>query len=181
VRDILITLIIAGVIPLIFWRPAFGALAWAWISMMNPHKLAYGFAFNLPFAQLIAAATLISFLFSRRKKALPMQGGVVLLLLLVCWMTTTSYFSINESSLVWERWVFVMKIHLMLLVTLMLLRDRVDIDRLVWVMVISLGFYGVKGGVWTLATGGGGRVWGPPGGMLAGNNEFAVGLILIMP
>jgi putative inorganic carbon (HCO3(-)) transporter len=47
---------------------------------------------------------------------------------------------------------------------------------LIWVMVISVGFYGVKGGVWTLATGGGGRVWGPPGGNLAGNNELAVGL-----
>jgi probable O-glycosylation ligase (exosortase A-associated) len=30
-------------------------------------------------------------------------------------------------------------------------------------------------------TGGGGRVWGPPGGMLEGNNELAVALIILMP
>lgn len=180
-RDILITLIIVGLIPMIIRRPAVGALAWAWISMMNPHKLAYGFAASLPFAQLIAAVTLLSFVFSSRKKPLPIQGGTLLLLALIAWMTVTSYFSINDHAVVWDRWIFVVKIHLMLLITLMLLRDREQIEQLIWVMVVSLGFYGVKGGFYTLATAGGGRVWGPPGGMLAGNNEFAVGLILIVP
>ena len=31
----------------------------AWLSMMNPHKLAYGFAFNLPFAQVTAIVTML--------------------------------------------------------------------------------------------------------------------------
>jgi probable O-glycosylation ligase (exosortase A-associated) len=47
--------------------------------------------------------------------------------------------------------------------------------------VISLGFYGVKGGIWTVATGGGNRVWGPPGGMIAGNNELGVALVMVTP
>ena len=180
-RDIVITLMVAGLIPMIIRRPAVGALAWAWISMMNPHKLAFGFASSMPFAQLIAATTLLSFLFSRHKKPLPLQGGTILLLMLVGWMTVTSIFSLNHPQVVWDRWIFVIKIHLMLMVTLMLLRGREHIEQLVWVMVVSLGFYGVKGGFFTLITAGGGRVWGPPGGMLAGNNEFAVGLIVIVP
>ena len=162
-RDILITVFIAGLLPLILWRPALGAFAWAWISMMNPHKLSYGFAFNLPFAMAIAAVTLVGFAFTRRKHALPMQGGVLWLIALMSWLTLTSALSINESSVVWDRWIFVVKMHLMLLVTMMLLKGREEIDRLIWVIVVSIGFYGVKGGVWTLATGGGGRVWGPPG------------------
>jgi probable O-glycosylation ligase (exosortase A-associated) len=180
-RDILITLFVMGLIPMIIRRPAVGALAWAWISMMNPHKMAFGFAATLPFAQLIAATTLLSFLFGNRKKPLPIQGGTVLLVLLVVWMTVTSVVSINSPQVVWDRWFFVIKIHFMLMITLMLLRGREHINQLIWVMVISLGIYGVKGGFFTVVTAGGGRVWGPPGGMLAGNNEFAVGLIVMVP
>lgn len=180
-RDIVITLLVAGLLPMILRQPAMGALGWAWISIMNPHKLAYGFAYSLPFAQMIAATTLLSFIFSKQKKPLPMQGGVLLLLGLIVWMTVTSFYAINDSAIVWDRWVFVMKIHVMLLVTLMILRGREQINRLIWVLVVSLGFYGFKGGLFTLATGGGGRVWGPRGGMLGGNNEFAVGLLLVVP
>ena len=53
-----------------------------------------------------------------------------------------------------------MKIFFMLILTLMILRGRKQIDCLIWVIVISVAFYGVKGGAWTLLTGGGGRVWG---------------------
>ena len=180
-RDILLTLFVAGLIPLIIRRPEFGAYAWVWISMMNPHKLTYGFAYSLPFAQIIAITTLISFIFGRRKHPLPINGGVILLLLMIAWMTLTSFFAINESQLVWERWIFVVKIHAMLFLTMMLLRERQQIDRLIWAVVISIGFYGVKGGIYTVLTGGSGRVWGPPGGMLEENNALAVALVLILP
>lgn len=180
-RDILLTLFVAVLIPLIIRRPEFGAYAWAWISMMNPHKLTYGFAYSLPFAQIIAITTLLGFAFSRQKRSLPINGGVILLFLLIAWMTTTSFFAINEVHLVWERWLFVIKIHAMLFLTMLLLRERQQIDRLIWVIVVSIGFYGVKGGVWTLLTGGGGRVWGPPGGMLEENNALAVALVMILP
>ena len=40
--------------------------------------------------------------------------------------------------------------------------------------VLSIGFYGLKGGIFTILTGGAQRVWGPPGGFIEGNNELAV-------
>ena len=62
----------------------------------------------------------------------------------------------------------------------MLLRTRRHIDVFVWVVVISLGFYGVKGGVFTIINGGNYRVWGP-GGFIGGNNELALALIVAIP
>lgn len=180
-RDILLTVFIAGLLPFVLRRPEIGAYLWVWLGMMNPHKLTYGFAHSLPFAYIAAILTIIGFVFNRQKKRLPINGGVVLLLALFAWMTVTSVFSINDSNAVWERWTFVLKINFMLLLTLMLLRGRKQIDWLVWVMVVSIGFYGVKGGIWTLATGGGSRVWGPPGGMLEDNNSLAIGLVMILP
>jgi probable O-glycosylation ligase (exosortase A-associated) len=180
-RDIAIVLIFIGVIPMILRNPAVGALAWAWVSIMNPHRMAYGFANSLPLAQMVAGATLISFLISARKRPPPLNGGTVLLVLLTIWMSISSYFSINNPAAVFDRWVFVTKINVMILVTLMLLRGRAHIEQLLWVMVLSIGYFSVKNGIYTVVTGGGGLVYGPPAGMLADNNAFAVGVILVLP
>jgi probable O-glycosylation ligase (exosortase A-associated) len=181
-RDIILATFIVGMLPVILRRPVFGALMWAWVSMMNPHTLTYGFALRVPWALIIAIATLVAFAISKERKPLPMNGGTLLIILLLAWMTVTSLFALNPiEGEVLDRWIFVLKIFFMLLITFMLVRGRKEIDWLVWVMVVSVGFYGVKGGLWTLATGGGGRVWGPPGGNLAGNNELAVGLVILLP
>jgi putative inorganic carbon (hco3(-)) transporter len=66
-------------------------------------------------------------------------------------------------------------------VTLAVLHTRKHIDWFVWVIVFSLGFYGVKGGLFTLLTGGSYRVWGPPGGFIQGNNELALALVMTIP
>lgn len=48
-------------------------------------------------------------------------------------------------------------------------------------MAASLAFYGVKGGIFTILTGGNYRVWGPPGTFIGGNNEIALALIMAIP
>lgn len=181
-RDILLTAVVLGLLPLALRRPMYGALMWAWISIMVPHQLTYGFARAVPWAMMIAIATMLGFVFSRERHRLPLNGGTVLLLLLIAWMTVTSFFALHpDSSVVWDRWVFAMKILVMVLITLMLLRGEQQIRWLLWVVVLSLAYYGAKGGLWTVLTGGSGRVWGPPGGLMEGNNELAVGLIIITP
>jgi len=53
---------------------------------------------------------------------------------------------------------------------------------LIWVTCFSLGFYGVKGGAYVIGTGGGsGKVWGPAGTFIEGNNELALALLMIVP
>ncbi len=181
-RDIILTLVIAGLLPLAFKRPWIGALLFAWVSIMNPHKLAWGFAHSFPWAQMIAVVTLTGFLFAHReRKPFPMSGLVVAYLLLIVWMTVTSFFALGIPDWVLGRWVFVMKIHVMVLVTILLIRERKQIELLVWVVAASVAFYGVKGGAFTIVTGGGARVWGPPGGMIEDNNALAVALVMMMP
>lgn len=180
-RDIALTIVVLGLLPLVLRRPAIGALMWAWVSIMNPHQLTYGFARSIPWAMLIAITTLAALAFSRHRKPLPKCGGVIILLVFVAWMTLTSVFALNpEPADVWDKWVFMLKIFVMLFVTLMLLRGRKEIELLIWVVALSLAYYGVKGGLFTLVTGGSYRVWGPPG-MIEGNNELAVALVIAMP
>lgn len=180
-RDLVLSLIVAALLVLTFKRPAIGAYLWAWLSLMNPHKMTYGFAFNMPFAHLAALTTLTALVVTSQRRALPKSPIVTVQLLFLFWMTVTSFFALAPLDDVIERWIFVMKIHLMLLATWMLVRDAAQIRVLIWVVTLSVAYFGIKGGVYTVLTGGSGRVWGPPGGLLQGNNELAVALVMLMP
>jgi probable O-glycosylation ligase (exosortase A-associated) len=69
----------------------------------------------------------------------------------------------------------------MIFVLMMLLYTRKHIIALVWVLVGSLAYYGVKGGAFTIMTGGNSRVWGPTDSFIGGNNEIALALIMSIP
>jgi probable O-glycosylation ligase (exosortase A-associated) len=77
--------------------------------------------------------------------------------------------------------VKVMKIQLMTFVAMALLHERRQLDTFVWVIALSLGFYGVKGGLFTLRLGGVGSVEGPPGSFIAPNNELGLALAMVVP
>lgn len=179
-RDILITLIVFASLPLIIKKPVNGALMWIWISVMNPHTQGWGFATTFPFAYIIAIVTLFSVATSNTPKTLPPSGITFTLLALVLWMNVTALFAIFPAAS-WVQWGKVMKIMLMSLVIMMVVRSREDVHRMIWVLVVSLGFYGVKGGIFTVQTGGNYRVWGPSGTFIGGNNEIALALIVAIP
>jgi probable O-glycosylation ligase (exosortase A-associated) len=74
-----------------------------------------------------------------------------------------------------------MKIMLMTFVCLAVIKSRKDVQRLIWILALSLGYYGVKGGIFTLRSGGSEKVWGPGGTFIAGNNEIALALVMVIP
>jgi probable O-glycosylation ligase (exosortase A-associated) len=143
--------------------------------------LTYGFAQDFQFAAVAAVTTLIVLVLTKKRQAVPLTGITVLLVLMFVWMSFTSLFAMAPQETVLARWIFVLKIQAMLFVTWMLVIDAKQLRILVWIVTFSVAVFGIKGGIWTVATGGGSRVWGPPGGMLEGNNELAVGLVILMP
>jgi len=160
-------------------HPWFGVMLWTWVSLMNPHALAYGFARDFPVAAIVAIATLIGVLTTKERQNPFSQSPAVWLLLFMGWICCTYPFSYNVEGST-EMFSKVMKVDFMILVALTLLNTRRHIEVFVWVVVCSLGFYGVKGGIFTIMTGGNYRVWGP-GGFIGGNNEIALALIVVIP
>lgn len=178
-RDILIVGIVFIGSLYALKQPWVGVMLWTWISLMNPHSLAYGFSQTFPVAAIVAGATIIGLIITRERRNPFISAPVIWLALFMAWMCITYLFSYNlEGST--EMLKKVMKIDVMLLVTLALLSTRKHIETFVWVIVASLGFYGVKGGIFTLTTGGNYLVWGP-GGFIGGNNEIALALIITIP
>ena len=179
-RDIALTLIFFGILPFVFSRPYIGVYLWTWFSLMNPHRLTWGFAFYFPFAEIIAITTLVSILMSKEPARIPWTRETVLLLVFSLWMLCTTFFAMYPDP-AWEQWDKVWKIMLMIYVTIMLIDTRQKLDWLVWVIVLSIGLYGVKGGIFTIVHGGVYRVQGPAGSFIGGNNEMGLVLIMIVP
>jgi putative inorganic carbon (hco3(-)) transporter len=167
-------------LPFCLLRPYVGVLTWTWMSLMNPHKLAWGFAYSFPFAQLVAVATLIGLVISRDPKRLPITPVTVAMAMFVAWMCVTSLMALYPEH-IGEYFARAMKVQLMIFVTLLVLHTRRNLELLIWVAVGSIAFYGIKGGIFTLRTGGSSHVFGPTGGFFAENNTLAVTLIMIIP
>ena len=178
-RDLVLGPVIVALVAYGLFYPWIGIMGWTWISIMNPH--AYGWILSsLPVAATVAISVFVGMLFTKDRRNFFVTRETFVLMLFMLWMCITLPFSFyfDDSFKLWSR---VMKIDLMILVAMVLLYSRKHIFILAWVLVGSLGFYGVKGGFFTLLTGGSYRVWGPQGSYIDGNNEVALALVMIIP
>jgi putative inorganic carbon (HCO3(-)) transporter len=178
-RDMLLAVLILWCVVRALKNPWVGILGWTLLSIMNPHRYTWNLD-NMPVAAAVGGATLIGLFLSRDRTTLPITRETVVLIMLMGWFCITLPASFYfEASI--EQWKKVMKIDLMILVAMMVLHTRKHIMALAWVLTFSIGFYGTKGGIFTLMTGGGDRVWGPAGTYIEGNNELALALVIAIP
>ena len=179
-RDAIVFLAVFGSIPIILMRPYVGVLMWAWLGYMNPHRLTWGMAHDFPFAQIVGLVTLVALLFSSEKKRIPVNGLIIVWIVFILWMNLTTIFALvpEYARIEWDR---VMKIQLFSFVTIMLMHGRERIHYLVAVIVASIGFYSVKGGIFSVLTGGTLRVYGPVGSFLEDNNGMGLAVVMVLP
>lgn len=179
-RDLFVTAIVLASLPLILRRPWIGIIMWCWISYMNPHKLAFGFAYYTPFAMIIAITTLSAMLAGKEAKKLPWTRETIVMAALLGWTVVTTIFA-YFPALAWSHLEQFAKIILMTFVTLILINTRERLNAMMWIIVMSIGYFGIKGGIFTLVTGGAYHVYGPPTSFISGNNEIALALVMAIP
>ena len=179
-RDLAVTFIVFASLPIILRRPDIGVLVWTWLSLMAPHRLTWGFAYDMPFAQIVGIVLLGGFLLSREPKRIPWSAITVIWAFFVVWMCVTTVFAFHPQDAIagWEK---SMKIQITSFMILMLMTTPKRLQAFVWVVALSIAFFGVKGGVFTVVGGGEERVYGPPGSFIEGNNELAMALIAVLP
>lgn len=179
-RDVLVSLIVLVGCFYTLKRAYIGILLWSWLSYMNPHRLCYGFAYSMPFAQLTALTLMIALFFSKETRKIPINKITLTWIVFVLFMglTTTFAFFFDDAM---TQYIRVVKIQLIVFLTMMLINDMVKLNELLWVIVLSIGYYSTKGGLFTLVSGGGDRVWGPAQSFIEGNNELAIASLMIIP
>jgi probable O-glycosylation ligase (exosortase A-associated) len=171
---------IVGSLPFIVIKPHFGVLIFSWFSYMNPHRLAWGFMTTLPWAFIVGALTFAAWVFSRENKKCPMTPVTILMIAFVLWCTLTTATAYVQDD-AWTYWLRYIKIMSMIFLTMILFQDHQRLHVLIWTIVVSIGFYGVKGGVFSVLMGGSDRVWGPMDSFIADNNALAMALIMLIP
>ncbi|MEG3640528.1 putative O-glycosylation ligase, exosortase A system-associated [Magnetococcus sp. PR-3] len=180
-RDLILTLFIFGSLPYAFVRPKYGLMLWAMMSYMNPHRLTWSYAYDFRFNFFVALITLAGVIFNKEVKyRIPINGVTIFWILFCLWTVVTSYTSFNPGRAFGEFDRF-FKIQLMVLITFFLIMDRKWLDYLVWVIVISIGVWVVKGGMFTILSGGQYRVYGPAQSFIGDNNAFALAVIMTLP
>jgi putative inorganic carbon (HCO3(-)) transporter len=147
---------------------------------MNPHTQGWGFATTFPFAATIAATIIGSLVVTKEPKNLPLTPVTITFLAFVAWINVSTVFALHPEY-VYPQWIKVTKIMGMIVVTMMILKSRKQVQAFMWVLVASLAYYGVKGGIFTISSGGHFRVWGPENTFIGGNNEIALALVFCIP
>lgn len=162
-------------------QPQFGVYLMSWIGYMNPHRLvSWSFVGSLPLAAMAFAVTVLSYLFYKEKPKNWFTPSIMLLIVFFLWAIICTYNGVYPEFAKTELIRF-FKILLGIFLTVMIIREKKHIIYLIWAIFLSIGFYGIKGGLFTIATGGGYIVWGPAGTFIEGNNELALALLIILP
>ncbi len=176
-----IAMIILATLPLILLRPHVGILAWTWLGLMNPHRMSWGGVVESGhFSLIIGSATLLAWFLSREPKRVPLNAITVLLALFALSLTLSTIAALAPEA-AFEGWSRSIKIMLMAFVTMALTERRTRLHALIWITVLSLGFFGVTNGMKTILSGGQSIVWGPSRSFIADNNQLALAMLMTLP
>ncbi|MGH8607290.1 MAG: putative O-glycosylation ligase, exosortase A system-associated [Gammaproteobacteria bacterium] len=178
-RDYALLTLIAGLLPFCLFRPWIGALVWCWVGVMAPHRLSWDLR-DLPISMMVGALLLVGWLFARDRRSVPWNGALAVLVLFFLYGTTTNLWAWAPDA-AWDYWDKVWKMLLMLLVTTTLVYGRDRIRPLLFVAVFSVALFGVKGGIFSILTGGQHKVWVDGGSTIAGNNFLGLAFVMILP
>ncbi len=179
-HDILIMVVFLWGMSKVFSQVHYGVYLWTWISLMSPHTIQWGHTTFLPFSMAIAGATLLALVTSKDPRQKIGSPEMTLILLHLAWVGMTTFFAINPGGAMSEFNRF-WKIQLFTVLAVYLLTDRDKLEKFIWVIAFSIGFFGFKGGIFTILTAGNSRVWGPAGSFIEGNNEMALANLMVLP
>jgi putative inorganic carbon (hco3(-)) transporter len=179
VRSIAVFLGVFSTLPVALVFPFAGVLLWAWIAFMNPHREAFGVAYDFPFNFYIAVTTIAAWIFSQEPKRLPVQALPMLFIAFAILFSITTFFALDYAHS-YERWDKHIRTIVLVLIVMILAVSKLRIQAFLWITALSIGYYAAKGGGYTL-TGGTGRIMGPAESLIADNNDFALAIIITIP
>jgi len=166
--------------PAILIAPHAGIFIWCWISYMNPHRMTWGFANQLPMLDAVAGLTVIAWLTSKERKLPPAHPILAALILFFIWTCITTLFA-SLTDLANLKWSTFAKIILFTLFTTIFVTSQQRLRYMIYIILISLSLFSIKGGLFTILHGGHYIVFGPTNSFLEDNNQLALAFLTIVP
>ena len=178
-RDLLVFLGIVGLVPAALARPWIGFLGYTLIGFWNPHKFTW-YLQDLRIALIVGMATLLGLAFTRDRRGIPWTRELVLMLLLAAYFIVTTIFAWNPdaAAVQLDR---VLRIYFMTFVMGTLIFGEQKIRGVLWTLMLGIGVFGVKGGVFALQTAGQYQVVGPETTFLEANTALGLAFNMVLP
>lgn len=179
-RDLILFAGLLVLLPLLVRNAFIGVLMWIWISLMNPQREVYGVLGNFQLNLGVAILTILIWMISRGRKAIPQDGYVIFLVLFALWSCLCTYTALDRS-ISFPLWSRTMKTMVLVLAVATLARSPARIQAVLWILVASIGFYAIKGAGFAILTAGQHQVVGPADTMIADNNELGLAFVVLVP
>ncbi len=161
------------------FKPHIGVLVWNWVSHMSPHAYTHGFALTFPFLVLVGGLTAAGMIFAREPKTFPKHPVMIAIITYVLWTVVT--YSLGFDPAAGETKIIqFMKMVAFAMITAVVMQSPNRLRAFMYVMIASLLFVAVKGGLFTIMTGGGNSV-NDGRGMMGDNNQLAMALAMLFP
>ena len=180
-RDIFIACALLVILPCSLRKPQIGLLGWLWISIMNPHKESFGFITSMPVLDGLVAFTVLGCILTWKDRAeaefLPV---LKILLAFYIWCTLTTIFAVHPGP-AWMKWKEFSKTLLLIMLMLRFMNKKHWIIAACGIFVLSMTYTALKGGIFTIVTGGAHRVWGPPSAVWGSNNGVSLAMVMLIP
>lgn len=185
-RDLILSLIIIGLMPVSFRRPYIGLVMFSWLAYMRVQDLTWSFARGVRWSFYLALLMFGGWIFSKKRgpfftpdlRNYLMVSMIVLVGLGVAFARRKPVFGLTDQI---KEYIEFVKIIAIALFTTGIVTTRERLRLLVWVIALSFGFYGFKNALWGLKTFAQVPIKTGPGGMLADNNDFALALAMAVP
>jgi len=180
-RDIIFSLMIAGLLPVCFKRPLIGLLTFSWLAYMRTQDLTWGFARHQRWSFLIAGVTAGGFAMNPQGKTWTRDPRTWAMIFLAVWVGVSVAAGDIYDDFQLNRYLEYVKIIAVSLFTTAVVVKREHLRVLVWVIALSFGFYGIKVGLGGVLSLGRMQVLQGPGGNMADNNDFSLALCMALP
>lgn len=179
-RDILLLIITGSISLTALGRPLVGLFGFIAYSIVAPHSQVWGIARTIPHAELIIICTLVGYFLSGEPKKFPLGRETILLFGLWCTFAISTIFALSPKDAL-EKFEYVSKILFVVFVSTAMINDEHRFRMLLLTIALSLGLYGLKGGLFVLRTGGNSQVFGPDQSFLTANNAIGLALAMNVP
>ncbi|HTF87527.1 MAG TPA: putative O-glycosylation ligase, exosortase A system-associated [Planctomycetota bacterium] len=180
-RDVIFAIIMLSLVPICYRRPFIGLLTFSWLAYMRTQDLCWGFAREQRWSFLIAIVTMLGYSALRPELWFRRNFRCYLMMTLVVLVTIGILIANMWTATQVDRWVEFTKIIAVALFTTAVVQTAAQLRVILWVIALSLGFYGVKDGLVGVLSGMRAEILVGPGGMLADNNDFALAMVMSLP
>jgi probable O-glycosylation ligase (exosortase A-associated) len=180
-RDLILTALLFSLMPVSYRKPFVGLAAFSWLAYMRVQDLTWGFAKGMRWSYYVAIVTFAGYLVSRERKRWFERDVRCIMMLAMVALIGIGILLSDPSLRQFERYLEYVKIIAVALFTTAIVTTKERLRVLLWIIALSLGFFGVKSGLWGIASGGRTQIIRGPGGMLADNNDFSLALSMAVP